>query len=89
MKDFLLSQVKTNPVKEGRISRNSAGIGSVTRTMVPARADELGVINGRLARAASRSDRDEAKRDLTGDPDTDSNERILQSAPEQSAHGSQ
>ena len=84
--------MKTNPLKEGSISENSAGIGTVTRKMVQARAGELAVINGRLAQEASRSDRDEAKRDLTGDPDTDPKEAVLESAPESArwdpVHGS-
>jgi hypothetical protein len=71
-----------NPLKDGNISENSAGLGTVTRKMVQARAAELAVINGRSAREASKSDREDAKRELTGDSDTDANEAILESAPE-------
>jgi hypothetical protein len=39
--------MKTNPLKEGVLTENSAGIGTVTREMVQARAAELAVINGR------------------------------------------
>jgi len=74
--------MKTNPLKEGNISENSAGLGTVTRKMVQARAAELAVLNGRSAQETSRSDREEAQRELTGDPDTDPNEAVLESAPE-------
>ena len=74
--------MKTNPLKEGNISENSAGIGTVTRKMVRERAVELAVINGRSAQEVSTADWDQAKRDLTGDSDTDPNEAVLESAPE-------
>ena len=38
--------MKTNPLKDGVISENSAGVGTVTRQMVRARAAELAVIDG-------------------------------------------
>ena len=41
--------MKTNPLKEGALTENSAGIGTVTRKMVRERAVELAVINGRSA----------------------------------------
>ena len=59
--------MKTNPLKEGALTENSAGIGTVTRKMVPERAAELAVINGRSAKDASKSDWDQAKRELTGE----------------------
>jgi hypothetical protein len=74
--------MKTNPLKEGVLTENSAGLGTVTRKMVEERAAELAVINSRSAQHASKSDREEAKRELTGDSDTDSNEAVLESAPE-------
>lgn len=64
------------------MTENSAGIGTVTRKMVRARAAELAVINGRSARDASKSDREQAKRELTGEPDVDPTEAVLESAPE-------
>jgi len=72
----------TNPLKEGNISENSAGLGTVTRKMLQVRAAELAVINGRSAHEASKSDREEAKQELTGDSDTDQNEAALELAPE-------
>jgi hypothetical protein len=74
--------MKTNPLKEGALTENSAGIGTVTRKMVQERAVELAAINGRSAQDVSKSDWDQAKRELTGDSDTDLNEAHLESAPE-------
>jgi len=74
--------MKTNPLKQGVLTENSAGIGTVTRKMVRERAVELAIINGRSAREVSKSDWDQAKRELTGEPDTDPNEAALESAPE-------
>ncbi|MGD0745879.1 MAG: hypothetical protein ABSA45_12065 [Verrucomicrobiota bacterium] len=74
--------MKTNPLKEGALTENSAGIGTVTRKMVRERAIELAVINGRSAHAASKSDWEQAKRELTGDSDPDPNEAVLESTPE-------
>jgi hypothetical protein len=74
--------MKTNPLKEGAVTENSAGIGTVTRKMVRERAVELAVINGRSAQEVSKSDWEQAKRELTGDSDPDPNEAVLESAPE-------
>jgi len=74
--------MKTNPLKTGALIENSTGIGTVTRKMVGVRAGELAVINGRSAHAASKSDWEQAKRELTGEPDIDPGEAILESAPE-------
>jgi hypothetical protein len=74
--------MKTNPLKDGALTENSAGIGTVTPKMVQARAVELAAINGRSATAVSKSDWEQAKRDLTGDSDANSNEAVLESAPE-------
>jgi len=74
--------MKTNPLKEGALIENSAGIGTVTCEMVRRRAYELAVVNGRPAVEASKSDWEQAKRELTGEPDTDPKEAVLESAPE-------
>jgi hypothetical protein len=74
--------MQTNPLKDGVLTENSAGIGTVTRKLVRERAVELAVINGRSAREVSKSDWEQAKRELTGEPDADPNEAILESAPE-------
>ena len=64
------------------MTENSAGIGTVTRKMVRERAVELAIINGRTAQEVSKSDREQAKRELTGEPDMDPKEAALESAPE-------
>jgi hypothetical protein len=74
--------MKTNPSKDGVLTENSAGIGTVTRKMVRERAVELAAINGRSAHEVSKSDREQARRDLTGDSDMDANEAALESATE-------
>jgi hypothetical protein len=74
--------MKTNPLKEGALTKNSVGIGTVTRSMVRERAIELAVINGRAAHEVSKSDWEQAKRELTGEPDTDPSEAVLESLPE-------
>jgi hypothetical protein len=74
--------MKTNPLKDGVLTENSAGIGTVTRKMVRERAAELAVIDGQMSRAATKSHFAQAKRELTGEPDTDPKDAILESAPE-------
>ena len=74
--------MKTNPLKEGALTENSAGIGTVSRKMVRERAVELAVINGRSAQEVSKSDWEQAKRELTGEPDVDPKDAVLESAPE-------
>jgi len=64
------------------LTENTAGIGTVTRKMVRERAAELAVIDGRLAQDASKSESEQARRELTGEPDTDPKEAVLESAPE-------
>jgi len=74
--------MKTNPLKDGVVSENSTGIGTVSRKMVLDRAGELAVINGRPPGVVSESDLDQAKRELTGGSDADPNQAVLESAPE-------
>jgi hypothetical protein len=50
--------------------------------MVRERAVELALINGRSAQETSESDWEQAKRELTGEPDMEAKEAILESAPE-------
>ena len=50
--------------------------------MVKERAVELALIDGRTASEVSKSDWDQAKGELTGGSDTDSNDALLESAPE-------
>jgi hypothetical protein len=74
--------MKTNPLKQGALTENSAGIGTVTEKMIEKRAVELAIINGRLAQEVSKSDWEQAKRELMGEPDIDPKEAILEAAPE-------
>ena len=74
--------MKTNLLKDGALTENSAGLGTVNRKMVRERAVELAVINGRSAQEVSKSDWEQAKRELTGDSETDPNEAAIESAPE-------
>jgi hypothetical protein len=74
--------MKTNPLKQGALTENSVGIGTVTRSMVRERAVELAAIGGRSAQAVSKSDWQQAKRELTGEPDADPKEAVVESAPE-------
>jgi hypothetical protein len=74
--------MNTNPLKQGSLTENSAGLGTVTRKMVRERAIELAVINGRPFQEVSKSDWEQAKRELTGEPDIDPKEAVLEAAPE-------
>ena len=71
-----------NLLKDGNISENSAGIGTVTRKMVRGRAEELAIINGDRVRKVSSSELEEAREQLTGEPDIAAQEATLESAPE-------
>jgi hypothetical protein len=74
--------MNTNPLKQGALTENSAGIGTVTRKMVRRRAVELAAINGRSAQEVSTADWEQAQLELTGNSDRDANEAALESAPE-------
>lgn len=74
--------MNTNPLKEGSLIENSTGIGTVTRRMVRERAVELAAINGRRAHEVSLSEWEQAKRELTGGPEMDPAQAVLESMPE-------
>ena len=74
--------MKANPLKDGVISERSAGVGTVTPEMVQARAAELAILDGHSSSAATRHHFAQAKRELTGVPDMDPKQAILESAPE-------
>lgn len=61
---------------------NFTGVGTITDEMVRKRAGELAIINGRTMNNVSQSDWDQAKRELTGEPETDPKEALLEAAPE-------
>src|ERR1700677_3350383 len=71
-----------NPLKQGVLTENAGGIGTVSRKMVRERAVDLAIINGRSAQDASKSDWEQAKRELTGEPHIDPKDAVLESAPE-------
>ena len=72
----------TNPLKQGVLTNNAAGIGTVSRKMVRERAIELAAFDGRPAQDVSKSDWDQAKRQMTGDSGVDPKDHLLESAPE-------
>ena len=72
----------TNPLKQGALTENSAGVGTVTPKMVRERAVELAIINGSSAQHVSRSDRDQANLELTGIVAKEPIEEVLESTPE-------
>jgi hypothetical protein len=63
--------MRKNPLNKGIIMENAAGIGTVTSEMVEARARELAAINGRPSSEPSEPDYQQAKRELTGEEETD------------------
>jgi hypothetical protein len=82
MKSTTIILMKTNPLKEGVMTENGAGIGTVTPEMVRDRAVQLAAINGRSAQDPSQTDLDQAKRELTGEMDADPKDALLEAAPE-------
>jgi len=74
--------MKTNLLKEGALTENGAGLGTVSRKIVRERAVELAVTNGRSAQDVTKSDWDQAKLELTGDSDTERRATLLESVPE-------
>ena len=74
--------MKTNPLKDGIVTEHSAGVGTVTREMVRARAAELAIIDGHLSSNATKAHFAQARRELTGLPEVDPLDAILESAPE-------
>jgi hypothetical protein len=73
--------MKIDTLTEDAINIHSTGAGTLTRNTVRERAVQPAVIYDRSARA-SKSDWEQPKRELTGEPDTYLNEALLESAPE-------
>ena len=74
--------MRKNPLNKGIIMENAAGIGTVTSEMVEARARELAAINGRPSSKPSKADYQQAKRELTGEAETDPQEESSESIPD-------
>jgi len=74
--------MQTDPQNDGAIMIHSNGIGTVTRHLVHERARELAVINGRSPQDVSANDWAQAKRELTGQPEEDPKQTLLEFAPE-------
>jgi len=74
--------MKVNLLKQGIVMLNSNGIGTVTRKMVRERAVELTLIKGLPPQNVSRSEWNQAMRELTGKGERDATDFILESAPE-------
>ena len=74
--------MRKNPLNKGIIMENAAGIGTVTSEMVEARARELAAINGRPSSEPSEADYQQAKRELTGESETDPQEERSESIPD-------
>src|SRR5437763_14721145 len=74
--------MRKNPLNKGIIMENAAGIGTVTSEMVEARARELAAINGRPSSEPSEVDYQQAKRELTGEAETDPQEERSESIAE-------
>lgn len=71
-----------NIIKKGVMTVNDRGIGEVSHKMLLQRAVELAAIDGRSEQDVSESDWDQAKRELTGGPEMDPKEALLEAAPE-------
>jgi len=76
------SIMKKNPLNKGILTENATGVGAVTGEMVEARARELALIAGRVPPQPSQVDYEQAKRELTGEPDIDIQEAALELVPE-------
>ena len=74
--------MKKNPLNKGIIMENADGIGTVTPAMVEARARELALINGHGSSGPTKADYQQAKRELTGEEEIDSQEENVESVPE-------
>ena len=74
--------MRKNPLNKGIIMENADGIGTVTPAMVEARARELAAINGRPSSEPSETDYQQAKRELTGEAETDPQEESSESIPD-------
>lgn len=71
-----------NPLNKGILTDNFSGSGSVTVERVRARARELALIAGRSTGHVTPADFEQAKRELTGEPEMTRKEELIDSLPE-------
>ena len=71
-----------NPLNKGVLTANFAGIGTVTREMIHARARELASLAGHAAPHMRQADYEQAKRELTGGSDIDHQDTVLEALTE-------
>jgi hypothetical protein len=74
--------MKKNPLKEGIITENFKGIGTVTQWMIQERAAELAEINDHSTVDYAQQDWEQAKRELTGELEISPEDHLLSSIPE-------
>ena len=74
--------MKKNPPKQVVVTESLAIMVTVTRKVMRERAVELAMIKGRSTKEVSKSDWEQAKRELTGESEMDPKEAVLESAPE-------
>jgi len=74
--------MKKNPLNRGVLTNNFSGIGVVTREMVHTRARELALIAGRVPPQPSVADLEQACRELSGGPEMDAQETLMDDLPE-------
>ena len=74
--------MKINPINKGIIAKNFSGIGAVTQEMITVRAHELARLSGRVPAMATRSEVEQARRELPGGSDQDRQDEIIESIPE-------
>lgn len=74
--------MKKNPLNKGVLTENFIGIGTVTPAMVQTRARELSTMEGRGPNHVTQADYERAKRELTGGPDIDRHDALLEGVPE-------
>ena len=74
--------MEKNPLNKGVLTDNFNGTGSVTVERVRARARELALLAGHALGHVTPADYEQAKRELTGGPEQDPKEALLEAAPE-------
>jgi hypothetical protein len=72
-----------NSINKNAITKNSLGPGPVTPENLRARAQEVALMAGRKTAHVSQADYEQAWRELTGAPEIDRLEAVLESMPEE------